>query len=484
MPIAITMIANRNDVDNNNNNNNSSYSNHSERRPFSNRKPSLDSVKVMDDGESSVFSEENPLPSDFDERNRRPRHYQHLELPRAVAMTGWSRTVGADETRAPPPNIQLGAPGTGLSSAALATEKALGRTLGRKAREQQASSGLSYTARGKSTWGKACVTADDLAAAAALRKIRPPDGAVPLPSPRPWSETDACTFAGSPEWTARRRLERGLQSCSSSTSSDLNFLVAPGTGSFFGTRPTVGRTVDKRIPATVGEATLHDSLAKFFGNRVEEQSEGWGNSANAPTARTAAISTSSQKSDEQSAGTCTALINFTPPTKSATRESSFDDGTRGEGIAAASSACAGERGTTRLIADGSVDFSEVGPLEMRFYPSMSAADGAAAAAIRDATVLEKMKRDRGKGVLFDKGTQRRPRKGKQGAASRRSRRSSSDIVNGRQGETLCGCATTWPWKVGRCNGTVLSSRSSCLVVVFVRCGYGMSQLLKNRFTCS
>lgn len=106
------------------------------------------------------------------------------------------------------------------------------------------------------------MTREDRREAKALRKLEPAPGAAPLPSPRFLSETDS-SISESIASTARRRAPFDTQS--STASSDLNFLIrtaAPGT---FGTRSTFGRAVEPRIPATVGEGRLHNSLAKYFG---------------------------------------------------------------------------------------------------------------------------------------------------------------------------------------------------------------------------
>ncbi|CAM9536925.1 unnamed protein product, partial [Hapterophycus canaliculatus] len=59
--------------------------------------------------------------------------------------------------------------------------------------------------------------------------------------------------------------QRPFDTQSSSASSDMSFLVNTAAGAFFGTRQTFGRAVEPRIPATVGEERLHNSLAQYFG---------------------------------------------------------------------------------------------------------------------------------------------------------------------------------------------------------------------------
>lgn len=263
-----------------NHNNDSNDSNDDEDHVAQHPSPQLDSharnpssYSAGEQSDSSGFSQVNPLPPDFDQTL--PTHAQDRPNVPFVAKTGWSRTVFTGDKPPTPPNITLGAPGTGLSKAALATEKALGPTVGHKARDHQASSSRSLlhpTARDSASWA-AKVTADDIVAADSLRKVGPPEGAVPLPSPRPWSEdevSESVPVKASPASTARRRCGTNPSSPTSSASSDLNFLVAPLTGSFFGTRATVGRAVDPRLPSAAGEATLHNNLAKYLGHEPGE----------------------------------------------------------------------------------------------------------------------------------------------------------------------------------------------------------------------
>lgn len=233
--------------------------------------PAVMQPVINDDGDTcSIYSEKNPLPTSADF----VYPPQESKIPKAVAKTGWSRTVAMDKGYvSPAAKVFLGAPGTGLSNAAVpANGVSLGPTLGHKAREQAMQSFSSLRSVGTTSWSSARVTADDLAAAAVLRKVRPPPDAASLPSPRPWSETDASSAPESPLSSARRQQEHRYNSSSlSSGSSDLGFIVGPaGSGSFFGTRPTKGRSVEKRTPSTVGETRLHDSLAKYFGHQKED----------------------------------------------------------------------------------------------------------------------------------------------------------------------------------------------------------------------
>lgn len=283
----------------------------------------------VDDGDTgSIFSEKNPLPTDPD--------YVYPssvpKIPKAVAMTGWSRTVGVDEEYvSPAANVRLGAPGTGLSNAAVPTNGApFGPTLGRKAREQTMQSSSSLRNLDTLSLSSVQVTADDIAAAKLLRKVRPPPDAAPLPSPRPWSETDASSVGESPESVSKPTQNQGTLSSRSTGSSELSFIVGPaGSGSFFGTRPTKGRSVEKLVPATVGETCLHDSLAKYFGHRLAERHkigeraeitegsiDGEGGAGAFESDEVPCLEEPVEGSPQQGS---------TPATKTETRESSFED---------------------------------------------------------------------------------------------------------------------------------------------------------------
>lgn len=440
---------------------------------------------IGQDSEGSVFSHQNPLPADF-----RPnifgchRHDNYPQRPKAVVKTGWSRTVLVDEELAPsPPNVTLGAPGTGLSKSALATEKALGPTVGRKARHRRASSADPFPEIGSKSWGSARVTADDLAAAASLRKVKPPEGAVPLPSPIPWSEADASSMADSSESPSRWRPEHGSPSpshtVSSSVSSDLNFLVSSTAGSFFGTRPTVGRSVEKRIPATVGEATLHDSLAKYFGN----QPPGRETSECAPHGGSAGkfLHTASTPSLSQPLGehcqVASSFINgnFTPATKSTAENSSFEDNNDGSSrvlnvaVSRQETKRDKERGDNRRRTNGTGadrdgvdggDARDGEKLEMKFYPSMQAAATAAEVAAsrhlkaRNENIVvveENGKRDllgvQNRKTLRGDGGGRWGRRRRSPDDSISSSSSNSDYVESGEGIRSASCVPKWPWKV-------------------------------------
>lgn len=390
--------------------------------------------RAMEDVEtSSVFSEQNPLPSDADHVYSPQRD---AKVPKAVVLTGWSRTVGMDEDYvAPIANVRLGAPGTGLASTALPPHGGtLGPTLGRKAREQALSS--SQNVVGEAYWSSssAFVTADDLAAAAALRKVRPPPDAVPLPSPRPWSETDASSVAESPESTAKRRQERGFRSSSSSASSGLSFIVGPpGSGSFFGTRPTKGREVGGLVPANVGEGCLHNSLAKYFGHELSEPEGDRGESLEIMSVLGESATTNlGQSADEQSSAQ-----DSTPATKVETRESSFEEAPRIPVTASSrpeAYMCYDKTNNRDMVKASGEDATE--PLERS---SSSTGRLVAPPADVSSRVIESRagwRRQHGGDAEDGKG-------GKTASGS-------SDYVEGDGRRSFCGCLRrgAWPWKVG------------------------------------
>lgn len=264
--------------------------------------------------DGSQFSEQNPLTKGD------PLSFGHPGVPRkpqAVALHGWQRTVGVDEDFDPTIAVCLGAPGTGLSKGIPAHgSSALGPSLGRGKTPEAAPSSGSFRAAGVApeSWDAVRVTREDKREARSLRALPAAPGAAPLPFPRVMSETDASSSSGSPDATSQRQRDSLCETHSSAASSDLGFLVTTGTGSFFGTRPTFGRAVEPRIPATVGEERLHNSLAQYFGQaRRETRSE-----------ESAIVSLASSTShDKERSERGTGLS--TPVTKTDTRESSLDD---------------------------------------------------------------------------------------------------------------------------------------------------------------
>lgn len=266
-------------------------------------KVNLDEASVVGSSvtDGSTFSEENPLikvdPASLAQ--------SAPKKPQAVALHGWQRTVAIDEHAESTVQVRLGAPGTGLTKV---PQRHVGLTASCTPLDVNP-----QTLRG------VVVTREDKKEAKSLRALPVAPGAAPLPVPRVASETDESLITESLDTTAltkrQNKFEHPCGSPSSTTSSDLNFLVkTSGNSSLFGTRPSFGRAVEPRIPATVGEERLHDSLTKFFTQvRREGQS--------AESSGESRSSSASQDKERSGRGTMTS----TPVTKSATRESSLYD---------------------------------------------------------------------------------------------------------------------------------------------------------------
>ncbi|CAM9705935.1 unnamed protein product, partial [Sphacelaria rigidula] len=447
------------------------------------RNPS--SFSTSEQSDSSGFSQVNPLPPDFDQTlPTRARDRPNVPF---VAKTGWSRTVFTGDEPPSPPNITLGAPGTGLSKAALATEKALGPTVGHKARDHQASSSRSLlhsTAGDSASWA-AKVTADDLVAADSLRKVGPPEGAVPLPpprSPRCRSENEASESVSvmeSPRSTARRR--RGTNPSSpttSSASSDLNFLVAPLTGSFFGTRATVGRAVDPRMPSTAGEATLHNNLAKYLGHEPGENGSyasvsgggrdlpgrgvslpnfGQRNLERPNLDENFRVASSVLGVDFSSFRDSNEKRRFDSSNGGLSTRKKDDNTAGGEGDATsaptASTSDEEEQETKHAMKNDGRGERSAEQLKLEFYSSMEAAEAAARTALSRSE--PKTPEDNGKrGLVATRGSWKsteREKRGERGVRGREDGMSSDDYGRdeGDGGSVVassCSCAR-WPWKV-------------------------------------
>ncbi|CAM9436918.1 unnamed protein product, partial [Laminaria digitata] len=272
--------------------------------------------------EGSQFSEKNPLttadPSSFTDPS-------DPKKPQAVAFHGWQRTVAVDEDFDPTIPVRLGAPGTGLSQARVPPNggATLGPTLGR-GKPQNASSphtaSFGGTGAAPESWDDLRVTQEDKKEAKSLRALPVAPGAAPLPFPRVVSESDeSSVHSDSLDSLARRQLERRFETQSSSASSDLSFLVNTAAGNIFGTRPTFGRAIEPRIPATVGEERLHNSLAQYFGHHNSQRllQAGQGQTSGEHHLSLSA----SQDKERSERGT----VSSTPVTKAETRESSLSD---------------------------------------------------------------------------------------------------------------------------------------------------------------
>lgn len=238
-------------------------------------------------GSQYSYSEQNPLTSDD------PSVYYtdagEPKKPQAVALHGWQRTVGVDDDFDATIPVCLGAPGTGLATAKVPANGGamLGPSIGRgkplrpqQQEEDSAAAGQSTSAPGLGAvvdLGNVKVTKEDKREAKSLRVQPAADGAAPLPYPRVAdlpSETDSSSSSSAEtdddDPTGRRGQKEQQESqfeTSSAASSDMSFLVNTASGAFFGSRQTFGRAIEPRIPATVGEERLHNSLAQYLGSR-------------------------------------------------------------------------------------------------------------------------------------------------------------------------------------------------------------------------
>ena len=390
----------------------------------------------------SQFSEKNPLttadPSSFKDLN-------DPKKPQAVAFHGWQRTVGVDEDFDPTIPVRLGAPGTGLSQAKVPPQggAALGPALGRG----KAQSGSPHTASFGGTgggapesWEELRVTREDKREAKSLRALPVAPGAAPLPFPRVVSESDESSVAESPrslDSLSRRQLERRFETQSSSASSDLSFLVNTAAGNIFGTRPTFGRAIEPRIPATVGEERLHNSLAQYFSHNSRRLLQEGESSADLNLCTNA-----SQDKERSERGT----VSSTPVTKAETRESSLSDEfpskvartrsineegheTTGDSVGAKDSSKAG-------LGSGYSTSRRGGGLGggARKAPAGSGSSrGGATKRSSSAASTDQSLED----VLYEEGRITKPPTAE------------SEQIEPGQRMPVCGCFRTWPWKVRR-----------------------------------
>ncbi|CAM9187836.1 unnamed protein product [Ectocarpus sp. 12 AP-2014] len=252
--------------------------------------PSADTTPSL--GSQYSYSEQNPLTSDD------PSVYYtdagEPKKPQAVALHGWQRTVGVDDDFDPTIPVCLGAPGTGLATAKVPANGGamLGPSMGRgkplrpqqqQQQQQQENSGAAGQPTSAPGLGLGAVvnlsnvkvTKEDKREAKSLRVQPAAEGAAPLPYPRvadvasetsSSSSSSAGTDDDDPTGRQKERHESQFET-SSAASSDMSFLVNTASGAFFGGRQTFGRAIEPRIPATVGEERLHNSLAQYMGSR-------------------------------------------------------------------------------------------------------------------------------------------------------------------------------------------------------------------------
>lgn len=364
--------------------------------------------------DGSTFSEENPLikadPASLAQ--------SAPKKPQAVALHGWQRTVAVDEDFGSTVQVCLGAPGTGLTKV---PQKNVGLT----------ASCMPLDVNPRTLRG-VVVTREDKNEAKSLRSLPVAPGAAPLPFPRVRSETDESSLTESLDSTAlsakrQNKFEHPCGSPSSTTSSDLNFLVkTSGNPSLFGTRPSFGRAVEPRIPATVGEERLHDSLTKFFTQvRREGQSAESGGESRSSSA--------SQEKERSGRGTMTS----TPVTKSATRESSLYDSPSKSAPVSNVKLDMGESANTRQETklEGASYMSRV--VGVRGAEANRRAQMGSAVIEKQACTMPNSKERSLEDGLRMEVEEKEKRKGwsqERGAEES-------------QGAPKCGCFSGWPWKV-------------------------------------
>lgn len=240
--------------------------------PVKEAPPRLHSRELSGSQYSEQFSEHNPLTGK--DLTTLCAMEEEPKKPQAVALHGWQRTVGVDDDFDATIPVCLGAPGTGLSTAQVphgggTLVPGLGRGKTPRQQADSAAPGQSVPALGAVVdLGNVKVTREDKKEAKSLRVQPAAPGAAPLPYPRvaDVSETEDSTDDDKDD-DDKQQSERHhpFDTQSSSASSDMSFLVNTAAGAFFGTRQTFGRAVEPRIPATVGEERLHNSLAQYFG---------------------------------------------------------------------------------------------------------------------------------------------------------------------------------------------------------------------------
>lgn len=381
--------------------------------------------------EGSQFSEKNPLttadPSSF-------KDLGDPKKPQAVAFHGWQRTVAVDEDFDPTIPVRLGAPGTGLSQAKVPPNggAALGPALGRGKPQNLSPHTASFGGTGAAPelWDDLQVTQEDKKEAKSLRALPVAPGAAPLPFPRVVSESDESSVADSLDSLAQRQLDRRFETQSSSASSDLSFLVNTAAGNIFGTRPTFGRAIEPRIPATVGEERLHNSLAQYFGHSSRRmQSSG----------DHLSLSTSQDK-ERSERGT----VSSTPVTKAETRESSLSDDFSTKVASSINNVTAGANGNANGNVGSDAD-QEAGQGARRGDGGRagggarkSAAGSGSCASSRGATKRSSSAASTDQSledVLYEEGRLAKPQGGE------------GEQIEPGQRMPLCGCFRTWPWKI-------------------------------------
>lgn len=393
--------------------------------------------------EGSQFSEKNPLtnadPSSFKDPS-------DPKKPQAVAFHGWQRTVAVDEDFDPTIPVRLGAPGTGLSQAKVPPNggATLGPTLGRGKPQLSSPHTTSFGGTGAApgSWDELRVTQEDKKEAKSLRALPVAPGAAPLPYPRVVSESDDESSASdSLDSLARRQLERRFETQSSSASSDLSFLVNTATGNIFGTRPTFGRAIEPRIPATVGEERLHNSLAQYFGHsRRMMQSSG----------DHLSLSTSQDK-ERSERGT----VLSTPVTKAETRESSLSDEFPTKLASSNINVTAGSNDTVNVVSDADKEAGQGAGAKRgdggragggaRKAPAGSGSCASSRGATKrssSAVSTDQSLED----VLYEEGRIAKPQAGE------------GEQIEPGQRMPVCGCFRTWPWKVRRVFSTLKRTR--------------------------
>ena len=365
--------------------------------------------------EESIFGEENPLTKG----DAASLEKTASKKPQAMALHGWQRTVAVDEDFAPTIQVCLGAPGTGLMKPPL--------------RRQDSAASCGQLDIDPQALGRVFVTWEDKKEAKSLRALPVASGAAPLPFPRVVSETDESSLTESLHSStslsattpAKRhgRQEHSGESPTSTTSSDLNFLVkTSGTSSFFGTRASFGRSVEPRIPATVGEERLHNSLAKFFTEvrrdaavslPINEVGESGGESCR-----------SSDSQDKEMSGK-SGTVTSTPVTKPGTRESSLSD------LSAKLAPSSLSDVKLKLYADSRSSRQETkreDPVKMSTDDNLREKRNARV----ESTVAEKLATRQS--LKESASMEQRVEGGLEGAEASRS-------------VSKCGCFSAWPWKV-------------------------------------
>ncbi|CAM9214329.1 unnamed protein product [Ectocarpus fasciculatus] len=439
-------------------------------------------------GSQYSYSEQNPLTSDD------PSIYYtdagEPKKPQAVALHGWQRTVGVDDDFDATIPVCLGAPGTGLATAKVPANGGamLGPSMGRgkPLRPQQqlqeeisAAAGQSTSAPGLGAvvdLGNVKVTKEDKREAKSLRVQPAADGAAPLPYPRVAdvaSETDDSSSSAETDDddpTGRRGQKEQQESqfeTSSAASSDMSFLVNTASGAFFGGRQTFGRAIEPRIPATVGEERLHNSLAQYLGSRRNLASRGGGGGvmSTGGESHTSSVVTAPAAADgAATGGGADRLVGEVAAT------------TNGSGAAAAAAAVGnGSANTTALSLSGdSGSTMNTGDSQESATQGVAAAEAATAPEELDRSKFRRgSKGSRGGGVEETKGGGSATRRG----GDRAERIPKQSSFGGERDEPVepgeraiqCSCLRrTWPW--GKIFSGVVTLGGVVVLVVLVAAG--------------